>query len=354
LVKEKREMSNNKLRRITLPPVKFYLGTGCTLLDLAIANVYPGGFPGGRIIHIVGESSACKSVLCQTVLGYNQRVLKGKSIYEDSEMTLDFDRARKLFGLDVSMSPKKKTKNWKYNNPNTLEELFDTEVEKELKTITKQERKYSTVMAVDSITALPSITEMKNKLEDKSYGTIRAKKLSEACRKYGKRFALNDFTFIAVDHQKINISAGAFESSVAWSGGLALNFHATVRILLSSGKKIKNEYDKVIGERFYFYVDKNKIAPPFKSGEFRLLFDYGIDNIGTNLEFYNNYVRAKNKKKITKSRAEGIIYNKKKYKNLDEAIRNIEENNLEKELEEKIWKIWQKIYTPIERKERVW
>ena len=99
----------------TLPPVSGYLSTGCTLLDLAIADRFPGGFGVGRISHIFGQESATKTVLVGEPLGDCQRQ-GGKAVFEDVEQTFDFDRA-KLLGIDIN-------KNWEYNIPETIEILF--------------------------------------------------------------------------------------------------------------------------------------------------------------------------------------------------------------------------------------
>jgi RecA/RadA recombinase len=106
------------LKRVDLDPVQDWLSTGCTLLDLAIADRLPGGFPAGRISHIIGQESTAKTVLLTEILGSAQ-CQKGKAYFADAEHTFDFSRAE-LFGVDVNASYA-----WQYFTPSSIEELFD-------------------------------------------------------------------------------------------------------------------------------------------------------------------------------------------------------------------------------------
>ena len=100
-----------------LAPVQNFLSTGCTVLDLAIANQLPGGIPRGRITQIYGSNSTAKSVLASTILGDAQR--RGFNAFlADIEHTLDPEFA-KLYGLDCD------SKKLELGYPETLEEMFD-------------------------------------------------------------------------------------------------------------------------------------------------------------------------------------------------------------------------------------
>jgi len=106
-----------QIARMQESAVDDWLSTGCTLLDLAISNRL-GGIPAGRSTHIYGWESTAKSVLAQEPLGAAQR--KGGHVwYLDAEQTLDFERAKNLFGLDVDADT------FHYAVPETIEELFD-------------------------------------------------------------------------------------------------------------------------------------------------------------------------------------------------------------------------------------
>ena len=137
-----KETSNgSKLKN--LPSVHEWFSTGCTILDLAIANKFPGGIPVGRIIQCYGGSSTCKSVLATTVSGCAQRK-GGQVYYNDVEYTLD-PKFAELYGLDCSKD------SFNLLNSLTIEQLFD----KDIKEIVEDKKQLKTqkIMCVDSITA---------------------------------------------------------------------------------------------------------------------------------------------------------------------------------------------------------
>ena len=101
----------------TAGPVTHYLSSGCTLLDLAIADRLPGGFPGGRISQIYGDESTGKTVLALEVLGSAQRQ-GGRAEMNDIEGTCDLDRAEQLHGINV-----KDPKIWGLCSSGSIEEL---------------------------------------------------------------------------------------------------------------------------------------------------------------------------------------------------------------------------------------
>lgn len=340
-----RKKSDIEIVRSKKEPISAWLSSGCTILDLALANQLPGGFGTGRVHHIYGWESSTKSVIGTEVLGSAQR--KGGHVwFLDAEETLDFDRAKTLFGLDVDADT------FHYDVPPTIEDLFDGSKEYTnsiadiIKFITDNNIKEPCAVTVDSLSALPSSAELKEKLAEGSYKMSRAKQISSAYRKYLKEINNVNLTVIMINQARVNINASMFGDKMVVSGGKALDFYASTSTSLKMVGKIDNTNKQVVGCNFKFEVKKNKTAPPHKKGEFRLLFDIGIDDVATNLEWlkdineWNNYRFGD----FSTSRAGPV--------SLEEAVHYIEDNDLMFALEDEVAKVWKEAYTVPERKER--
>lgn len=326
-----------------LPAIVEWCSTGCTILDLAIANKLPGGVPVGRIVHAFGGGSTCKTVLATTILGYAQRSNK-IAHFADVEHTLDAAFAE-IYGLDCSDE-----KTFRLAYPSTLEELFDNYISN---IIFKDKKKgkldtQSKVIAVDSLTALPSGVEQDGKMSDSTYGATRAKQMSLGLRKYIFPLAESNTTLFCIDQTRDNI--GKFGKPEVTSGGRALEYYSSVQIYLRHDSKIVNSSGKVIGIWVKFRIDKNKVGPPFREGRFRILFDYGLDDLSTNLYFLSEQQNGEKdaKKKSTKIKLFDEEHTLKSW------IKYIEEGNLEEELRQEVWKEWQRIYKTEDRKVRKW
>ena len=325
------------LEVMDLPPVSHYLSTGCTILDLAVADKFPGGFAGGRVTHIFGPESTAKTVLAQEPLGAAQRA-SGIAHFVDVEYTLDHDRAS-LFGLKCEGD------SWEESHPKSVEELFDIVIAGFLSG--RRPDNPPAAISIDSLSALPSEKELEENLTDGGYGTTRARQLSTAFRKYIRRLATSNVATIWIDQTREDISKPYYALTV--SGGKALSFYASTRVEVSHKGKITNVHDKVIGVRIGFKVTKNKIGPPFREGEFRLLFDYGIDDVGTNLEWLKENTNESKSHwfSVPDSHSEGGIKN---LPGLSKAIEFVEENSLEAEVQDAVWEAWKKVHAQPERK----
>jgi recombination protein RecA len=330
---------------VGLSEVKNYISTGCTLLDAAIANQIPGGIPQGRVTQFYGGGSTAKSVLASIIMGYAQR--NGFPVYyADVEHTLDSNFI-KIFGVDVE----------KVNvlHPATLEEFFDVCLSDVIydKTPTgriKGLNKTPKVMIVDSVTALPSEPELTEELTKGSYGP-KSKQMSRAWRKWLFALSESNTTLICIDQTRDNIGAGPFcANKEVTSGGRGLEFYASVRVHLKHVGKILNTKDSPIGIWVEFDIAKNKVAPPFKKGRFKILFDHGLDNICSNLRFISFDQNGEQKCKNATQTIE--LWGEKKTQ--AEWVHYIEENNKEYDLQDETWKVWQEIHKTEVRKPRVW
>jgi protein RecA len=267
-----------------LPEVKDWCSTGCTRLDLAISNVFPGGMPVGRIVQGFGGASTAKSVLAAAILGSALR--SGKhAFYADVEHTLDPVFAG-YYGLDCTHenfyygyaweTPKKATE-----QPATLEEFFDTYLGGILQLRTRKPK----VIVVDSITALPAAYETGTEMTKQGFGAYRAKQISLGLRKYISLLAEKQVTLFVIDQTRDNVGGGQYAPPEVTTGGRGLEYYSSVRLYLKHGTKVKNSKEKEIGIWVNFQCAKNKVGPPFRKGKFKILFDYGLDDITTNLSF---------------------------------------------------------------------
>jgi len=359
--KPRRRPISEDVQRKDVPPCKYYLSTGSTLLDLAISGRHPGGVGSGRVTQIIGDNSTAKSVLVRQILGSAQR-LGGFAAEEESERTPDFARAD-LFGLNVgawAVGPppsnvdlekaRAHAGNYVYRNPPTLEAMFDDELGGFIQLMGgtwgkgKKEKKINALLSplaigVDTLTALPGLSEVERTIDEASYRMERAKTMSEGFRKYIRMIGELDITMVCVDHIRTKVGASAWGKQWTTSGGLAMQQYASTRVYLKHVETIKNAHKIAVGVKIAFEVVKNKLAPPFRSGELYVMFDYGIDDIRANLEFLKVHQDLDNVPLITV----GSTYKWGEVKlgdSLNEAINFVDVHDMAEELAAEVAKVW--------------
>ncbi len=319
------------------PPVTEYLPTGCTTLDLAIANKFPGGFPIGRVVEVSGPPSASKSVLGMTASGACQRA-GGIVFYRDIEGTFDFQWAE-MYGLDPKNIDTFRLRTGE-NAPRTIEEIFD----KDLAAIIALDDDRPKLYIIDTLAAVSSNAEIENPMDKASFGASRAKLMSLGFRKYPPAvLAKARISLVCLNQIRDNISG--YGAKHTTSGGWAIDFYSSVRIEVKCGKKIENSKKIKTGVWIEFTVTKNKIAPPYREDHFRIMWNYGLDDIFSCISFL--YDRAKC--------GEG---NKVSFNNESKAplhmLAYVEKEGLEKELQKKVVEEWFKLHAVPDRKTRVW
>lgn len=299
-----------------------YIPTGSTLLDLALG----GGWAKGRIFNIVGDKSSGKTLLAIETFANFARFAGARMRYGEAEAAFDDEYAATLGFPNNVERPEAQL--------NTVEEFYDD-------LAAFSELPGPSLYILDSLDALSDIAELGRKITDSTYGGNKAKQMSALFRRITTQLSKNNCTLGIIS--QVRDSLAAYGNSESRSGGRALDFYSSQILWLEEIQKYKKQIrnqDIITGVEVDAWVKKNKAGLPFRRVNIQILFNYGVDDELSMIEY------LKSTGEMVKTDCEELVKQVKNARKKEDMPFLVVTR---KELREKVEQVWKEI----EEKNRV-
>ena len=300
------------------------ISSGSTLLDLAISggNIRGGGMPGGIMVEIFGPESSGKSALACEISGNIQKQ-GGQAVYDDPEGRIDSQYAL-MYGVHLDEG--------NYRQSDTITEVFKPVKE------WKPEGNAIHGIIIDSLAALSTDMEMN---EGDKLGARRAKEFSQELRQVCRIIKQRNYLMVCTNQIRDTFATiGAKHDS---TGGKAIRFYSSLRLetgfvfkgsKITKTKKINNlSVSRIVGININVKVVKSSIWKPYYEAPVSIIFNYGIDDIRSNLQYLKDNTSA----------STYVLGGQKLAVSMDDAIKIIERDDLVTQLKEEVIDLWETI-----------
>jgi RecA/RadA recombinase len=318
-----------------------FISSGSALLNLALSDQADGGYETGKILNLIGDSSAGKTALALTMLAEcanNPEFDEYELILDDVEAALEFD-VENIFGNKLS-----ERLTWK-----GVDEASDTVYDfyGNVLKLLNENKKF--IYVLDSLDALTTLEDkergdeiVKGKDPSGSFKTEKPKALSEILRNLIQRLSKTDSFLVIISQTRDNLGFGAQFTPKLRSGGRALKFYSSYEVWLALKGQIKS-CERITGNVIQAKVTKNKYTGKIREAEFPLYYDYGLDDLGSCVDFLVTEKVWNNAKKSIDAGEWGTMTQSK-------LIQHIEENALQNKVKSLVQDKWLEIEEKIKLK----